>query len=56
MLFKQEKTNQFDQAELGAYILNMHCAICPLGAVAFNFLKGWSLDLEYSPSLATGQE
>ena len=34
----------------------MHCAICPLGAVAFHFFTCWHLDLECQSSLATSQE
>ena len=34
----------------------MHCAICPLDAVAFHFFTSWHLDLERQPSLATSQE
>ena len=34
----------------------MHCANCPLGAVAFHFFTCWHLDLECQPYLATSQE
>ena len=56
VIMEQGKTNQFARKELGACIQNMHCAICPLGAVAFHFFTCWHLDLECHPSLATSQE
>jgi Centromere DNA-binding protein complex CBF3 subunit, domain 2 len=56
VIMEQEKTNQFAQKEIGACIRNMHCAICPLGAVAFHFFTCWHVDLECQPSLATSQK
>ena len=53
---EQRKTNQSAQKKLGACIQNMHCAICPLGAVAFHFFTLLCLDLKCQPSLATSHE